>query len=215
MVSSLATMVTAEESNPTAQYSLQNYYQSTETTCSPSTSRKFGTNPEDLPQMELISPSLRKNIVEDSPDFPADRTMAILTMLFNKLNVPLAKNKTIGPDTVMEYLGNILDSHQMQARLPMDKILRIREILESFSDKKSCTKRELLQLLGHLNFASRVIIPGRSFVSYLLSLASSVRELHHHVHLNAECREDILMWKLFLEQWNGVSFFYDIERTPA
>lgn len=129
----------------------------------------------------------------DSPDFPADRTMAILTMLFNNLNVPLAKNKTIGPDTVMEYLGIILDSHQMQARLPMDKILRIREMLESFSDKKSCTKRELLQLLGHLNFASRVIIPGRSFVSYLLSLASSVRELHHHVHLNAECREDILM----------------------
>jgi hypothetical protein len=23
------------------------------------------------------------------------------------------------------------------------------------------------------------------------------------------------MWKLFLEQWNGISFFYDIERTPA
>lgn len=64
MVSSLATMVSAKESNPTAQYSLQNYYQSTETTCSPSTSRKFGTNPEDLPQMDLISPSLRKNIVE-------------------------------------------------------------------------------------------------------------------------------------------------------
>uniref|UniRef100_A0A8W8L8Q0 C3H1-type domain-containing protein n=1 Tax=Magallana gigas TaxID=29159 RepID=A0A8W8L8Q0_MAGGI len=64
MVSSLATMVSAKESNPTAQYSLQNYYQSTETTCSPSTSRKFGTNPEDLPQIDLISPSLRKNIVE-------------------------------------------------------------------------------------------------------------------------------------------------------
>lgn len=129
----------------------------------------------------------------DSPNFPADRTMAILTMLFNKLNVPLAKNKTMGPDTVMEYLGMILDSHQMQARLPMDKTLRIREMLESFSDKKNCTKSELLQLLGHLNFASRFIIPGRSFVSYYLSLALSVRELHHHVHLNAECREDILM----------------------
>lgn len=165
--------------------------------------------------IECILHLLDDFLTIDRPDFPADRTMAVLTMLFNKLNVPLAKNKTMGPDTVMEYLGIILDSHQMQARLPMDKILRIWEMLESFSNKKSCTKRELLQLLGHLNFASRVIIPGRSFVSYLLSLASSVRELHHHVHLNAECREDILMWKLFLEQWNGVSFFYDIERTPA
>lgn len=54
MVSSLATMVLAKESNPTAQYSLHNYYQSTMTTSSPSTSMKLGTNPENLPQMEHI-----------------------------------------------------------------------------------------------------------------------------------------------------------------
>ena len=75
-------------------------------------------------------------------------------------------------------------------------------MLDSFYVKKSCTKPELLQLLGHLNFASRVIIPGRSFVSYLLRLASSVHELHHYLHKNTECREDLYMWKLFLEQWN-------------
>lgn len=151
----------------------------------------------------------------DKPDFHADRTMALLTMIFKKLNVPIAQHKTTGPDTVVEYLGIILDSMNMQARLPPDKVLRIREMLETFCVKQSCTKRELLQLLGHLNFASRVIVPGRSFVSYLLRLASSVRELHHHIHLTAECREDIRMWKLFLDQWNGISFFYDIERTPA
>lgn len=88
-------------------------------------------------------------------------------------------------------------------------------MLDNFCVKKSCTKRELLQLLGHFNFASRVIIPGKSFVSYLLRLASSICELHHYVHLNSECKGDMHTWKLFLEQWNDISFFYDIDRTPA
>ena len=60
-----------------------------------------------------------------------------------------------------------------------------------------------------MNFASRVILAGRSFVSYLLKLAASVKELHHFVHLNASCRDDLKMWLLFLEQWNGVSLFYE------
>ena len=166
-------------------------------------------------EIECILHLLDDFLTIDRPDYPAERTMAILSSIFKRLNVPLAKNKTMGPNTVMEYLGIILDSNLMQARLPMDKVLRIREMLDSFYVKKSCTKRELLQLLGHFNFASRVIIPGRSFVSYLLRLASSVRELHHYLHLNSECREDLYMWKLFLKQWNGISFFYDIERTPA
>ena len=59
-----------------------------------------------------------------------------------------------------------------------------------------------------MNFASRVILAGRSFVAYLLKLASSVKELHYFVHLNASCREDLLMWVLFLDKWNGISLFY-------
>nr|XP_022289063.1 uncharacterized protein LOC111101075 [Crassostrea virginica] len=67
MVSSLASMVTSKETNANASFSLQNYYHSNAIQSPPSqTARKFGTNPEDLPQMDLISPSIRKNIVEDA-----------------------------------------------------------------------------------------------------------------------------------------------------
>ena len=65
MVSSLASMVTSKETNANASFCLQNYYHSNAIQSPPSqTARKFGTNPEDLPQMDLISPSIRKNIVE-------------------------------------------------------------------------------------------------------------------------------------------------------
>jgi hypothetical protein len=43
----------------------------------------------------------------------------------------------MGPTTVMDYLGIILDSHLMQARLPIDKVTRIREMLNNFCNKKS------------------------------------------------------------------------------
>ena len=104
---------------------------------------------------------------------------------------------------------HILDSDKMQCRLPLDKIERIMCFIKELLSKRSCTERELLQLLGHMNFASRVILAGRAFVSYLLSLASSVTELYHCVHLNYECKQDLFMWIEFLTNWNGVSLFYE------
>ena len=151
----------------------------------------------------------------DRPKFLADRTMAILTMVFSKLGLPLSVKKTTGPSKVLEYLGVILDSEQMEARLPLDKLRRITDAVNSFQSRTSCTKRELLSLLGHLNFACRVIYPGLAFVSYLIRLSCMVKELHHHVKITYECRLDLRMWSLFLEQWNGISFFLDDEETSA
>ena len=102
----------------------------------------------------------------------------------------------------------------MEARLPKEKIERIQAILDEFSKRNVCTKHELLSLLGHMNFASRVILPGRSFVSHLISLSTKVKKLHHFVHLK-NCRSDLAMWAKFLKEWNGVSFFINDNITDA
>ena len=94
--------------------------------------------------------------------------MALLTMIFNRLNVPISEKKTIRPTTCLEYLGIILDTGSMEARLPEDKVSSIIDFIESFLRNRSVRKRELLQLLGHFNFAARVVLPGRSFVAYLI-----------------------------------------------
>ena len=56
------------------------------------------------------------------------------------------------------------------------------------------TKRDLLSLLGHLNFAMRIILHGRSFVSRLLAVAKSVPALHDVVCLDDGCRSDLRFW---------------------
>ena len=150
----------------------------------------------------------------DEPDSATGyRTMAVLSLLFNRLHVPLATHKCVWPTVCLEYLGVVLDSSKMEARLPLDKVSRIIEFIETLLNASSCSKRQLLQLLGHFNFASRVILPGRSFVSYLIDLSTSVKELWHHVYLDIHCREDLHMWHEFLRNWNGVSLFYDAEYT--
>jgi hypothetical protein len=97
----------------------------------------------------------------------------------------------------------------------MDKLLRIRAMLNRFLAIDKCKKRELLSLLGHLNFASSVIIPGRSFISRLIQASKSVSKLHFYVYLNKETKQDIVMWKELLNNWNGISIFIDPNDTLA
>ncbi|XP_006818048.1 uncharacterized protein LOC100369622 [Saccoglossus kowalevskii] len=140
----------------------------------------------------------------DPTEEVAMRSMAIMTMIFNSLRVPLAAHKTFGPVQELEYLGLMLNSKTMTVFLPTNKMGRITAKISEFSTKRTVTKQELLSLLGHLNFAARVIIPGRSFISYLLQLASSVSQLHHHVTFTTACLSELSMWRQFLISWNGI-----------
>jgi hypothetical protein len=51
----------------------------------------------------------------------------------------------------------------------------------------------------HFNFAARIIRPGRSFVSHLISLSTKVNKLHHFITLSKEYQEDLRMWSTFLK----------------
>ena len=115
-------------------------------------------------------------------------TMALLKWMFKRLNIELSASKTQGPSEVLEYLGIILDSSRMETRLPVEKINRMESLISTLLTSKSCTKRQLLQILGHFNFACSVIHPGRSFLSFLIKLSTTVTHLHYHVKWNAECR---------------------------
>ncbi len=53
----------------------------------------------------------------EPPTVDADRTMEILLYVFSLLGVPLSPSKTVGPTPELEYLGIILDSMRMEARL--------------------------------------------------------------------------------------------------
>ncbi len=58
---------------------------------------------------------------------------------FKTIGIPIAEGKTQGPSQVLEFMGILLDTIKMQARLLPDKIDRILACFEQFEQKKSCT----------------------------------------------------------------------------
>ena len=145
------------------------------------------------------------------PEANAYRTMAILIHVFGGLGIPLNPDKTLGPVTQLQFLGVILDTVKMEVRLPADKVARILELLANFVGKRRCTKRHLLQLIGHLVFACRTCVPLRSFISRLLQASRSTPYLHYWIELDHQCKADTRMWQTLLNQWNGVCMFLDDE----
>ncbi|XP_030253189.1 uncharacterized protein LOC115569298 [Sparus aurata] len=146
---------------------------------------------------------------------PPSHGLTTLISAFNELGVPLSPEKTEGPSTSLEFLGITLNSVSLQASLPTEKIHRISLIISNFLLADKCTKRQLLSLLGHLNYAIRIIPQGRSFLSHLLSIASSVPSLHDNVTLDNSCKMELKLWHQFLSSWNGISFFYDTNITSS
>ncbi|XP_075336600.1 uncharacterized protein LOC142397143 [Odontesthes bonariensis] len=148
-------------------------------------------------------------LLVDAPSPSPGTSLARLRQLFLRVGVPLSEEKTVGPATRLEFLGITLDSDLMIASLPEDKLARIREFSQAYVSAEFVSKRQLLSLLGHLNFAIRIIPQGRSFISRLLDLANSVPSLLDRVSLDDGCRSDLVFWSKLLSEWNGISFFYD------
>jgi hypothetical protein len=147
-------------------------------------------------------------LVIDDAQADAVESKTRLLKVFDVLGVPLNQKKTAGPATTLEYLGIVLDTQKMEARLPVEKIERIRGLVRDMLGRERSTKRELLSLLGHLNFACRVVYHGRTFTSGLIKASMGVTELHHSVCISRACKDDLFMWARLLEQWNGVSMFH-------
>ena len=137
--------------------------------------------------------------------------LARILEAFRSLGIPVNEKKVDGPSTVIEFLGITLDTIIFEARLSPEKVAKLTELLASFKGRKKCTKKQLLSLVGSLSFACKVIRPGRSFLSRMISLAYSVRELHHRIRIPISIKRDMNVWRLFLHDWNGRRFFLQEE----
>ena len=95
----------------------------------------------------------------------------------------------------------------MQARLPNDKLQRIRLQVASWLTRKKATKREILSLVGLLQLATKVVSPGRTFLSRMYRTAARLNRLSYYTRLNTAFQSDLRWWHLFASSWNGCSFF--------
>lgn len=123
------------------------------------------------------------------------------------LGVPLKEDKTVYPTTVLTFLGLELDSEAMEIRLPQDKLAKLRTELLAMSRRKKATLQQLQSLIGLLNFACSVVIPGRTFLRRIIDLTIGLSKPQHYRRLTLEARADIAAWLLFIVNFNGRALF--------
>lgn len=144
------------------------------------------------------------------PDSPiCSLLLELFLNIAQHFGVPIATEKTIFPDTVIEFLGINIDTMQCQYQLPLVKIIRIQNLICSFLRRKKVLLKELQSFLGLLAFASRVMPVGRIFSRRLSLAMSGFKSPFSHIRITSELKDDLLVWSQFLSDYNGRTFFQE------
>ena len=123
------------------------------------------------------------------------------------LGFSVQPTKVQGPTTELEFLGIVVDSVKMDY-VSQKKGCQITDLCE-FQGKRSFRKRDLLTLIEKLNFVSKVVRSGRTFIRRLIECSKKAHHLHHKVKLTKFTRLDIEWWLSYLPVWNGVIAMFD------
>ena len=158
-------------------------------------------------------------IVIGSPNSPeCAQALATLNRLCLHLGIPIAEHKRDGPATCLTFLGIEVDTRAFELRLPADKLQRLKILLAEWESKKTCSRRELESLIGLLNHACKVVRSGRAFLRRMIDLLHGV-PMHplrpHPIRLNRAFRSDLVWWRLFASEWNGIAFLSPTPHLPA
>ena len=95
----------------------------------------------------------------------------------------------------------------MESRLSLDKVDKIKLLLNTFIERQKVTLNERQSLIGTLNFACRVVSHGRPFRCRLLDLTRGLQKPHHQLRLTQSAKAGFSAWKLFIDCFNGIYMF--------
>ena len=126
--------------------------------------------------------------------------------IFQDIGMPVTKNKTLGPTTVLEYLGLTLNFELQLICVPEKKrtkcLLLLEKFLEAYHAKRKVTVKTV-QKSGSLNFITQALPAGCPFLYSLYRMTRNScgqkLRIRNHKRISHETYLDMLMFKLFLE----------------
>lgn len=127
------------------------------------------------------------------------------------LGVPIAEDKTLGPTTILPFLGFIIDSALGIVFIPHEKLAKLHAQLTPMLNMKKMFVRDLESVTGLLSFCSRAIPSARTFIRrfYDILAGLKVKKSYYKVRLNEEVKADVAILLEFLDKFNGHCYFPD------
>ena len=145
-----------------------------------------------------------------SPTFQScQQALDRFIVVCQEVGVPLAPDKTVGPARMLDFAGIRLDTIDMSASLPPDKVHKFSQAIDTMLASKSVQLKHIQSLAGMLNFCCGVIAPARAFSRRLYNLSIGLSRPYHHRKVTNEVRADLEVWKSFLRSFNRKTFFLD------
>lgn len=129
--------------------------------------------------------------------------------LATKIGLPIKEEKTVQPTTSIVLHGLLVDTHSMTASLPADKLQRVINQCQDMLSRRKVKLKQLLSLIGLLQFATKVTPGGRAFLRRLIDLTCGVSNLEFYVRLTHSAKADLAMWYRFMSNYSGVSMLLD------
>ena len=125
----------------------------------------------------------------------------------SSIGLPLAPDKTVGPSMTLTFLGFELSSLDMSAQIPKEKLDKYVNLVHELLDMDFCTLKDMQSAVGHLQWASMVIVPGRPFIRRLIDKTKFLTKPYHRISLTSEVKDDLSLWLTFFENHNGKTLF--------
>ena len=135
---------------------------------------------------------------------------AKLLQLFARWGLTVNEKKLLEegtPRTVQTVFGVVMDSELMQLRLDESRLADIHQELAMWEGRTHCTRRQLQSVIGVLSFASKVIRPGRLFLSRMLDVLRASKGNPRSFRLSEGFKLDLEWWQENMRGWNGISCF--------
>ena len=114
--------------------------------------------------------------------------------------------------TTANFLGIEFDFNLMQARLPPDKLARVRNTAKDLLNKSYVLYQELESAVSFLSFAFKVVIPGRAFLRRLYNALRRPVRLHT---ITSYIKADLQWWLTFLNNWDSLKLLRNMDNRPT
>ncbi len=179
--------------------------------CSPAFFEKFSTFIEWVVKREAATDRVSHYaddfifVGDESGISSCARLVAQFENVCQKLGVPLAKEKSVGPTTKITYLGLEIDSVKQVIAVPQNKLEDIKKKVNDVLNASTISLRSLQSVIGSLSFICKAVSPGRAFLRRLIDLTCGEKKSNESIELSQGARTDLEMWAIFLRQYNGNS----------
>ena len=97
----------------------------------------------------------------------------------------------------------------MVVKIPADKVKELLNQIKTVASAKKVTLKQLQSLCGLLAFCTKALPAGTAFSRQLYMATSKANKPFHFIRVTKNMFEDLMIWKYFLEEFNGITYILD------